>query len=174
MLGPRLRGYENCYIASSTSPGHQRLLELAYVSGVSRAFTLSVKLDLYTLLRSSREKEGVEGLTAADVAARLGLKADASFRGVTDWLDLLVSLGLLDRKGGSNPNTVTDSTADSEDDKDAAPTASSSPALYSNTTEADTYLAKQSPDYMGGHAVLYHDRCVYVGREVSTGRHCLS
>lgn len=31
--------------------------------------------------------------------------------------------------------------------------------LYSNSPEADTYLTLQSPDYMGGHAVLYHDRC---------------
>lgn len=31
-------------------------------------------------------------------------------------------------------------------------------ATYSNSTAADTYLARQSPDYMGGHAIVYHDR----------------
>lgn len=58
MLGPRLRAYENGYIASSISPGNQRLLELARIAGVSRAFTLSVKLDLYTFLRASRADKG--------------------------------------------------------------------------------------------------------------------
>eukprot|EP00878_Enallax_costatus_P027256 GHUV01029321.1.p1 GENE.GHUV01029321.1~~GHUV01029321.1.p1 ORF type:complete len:168 (+),score=30.23 GHUV01029321.1:173-676(+) len=163
MLGPRLRAYENGYIASSTSPGHQRLLELARVAGVSRAFTLSVKLDLYSLLRSSRGQDGVDGLTARDIATRLGLRADAGFRGVTDWLDLLVSIGLLNRTGGTYTNTFTNSDAAVEDDSDAR-AATTSPVLYSNTKEADIYLAKQSLEYMGGHAVLYHDRCGHASR----------
>jgi hypothetical protein len=32
-------------------------------------------------------------------------------------------------------------------------------AVYSNSSDAEQYLCKQSPGYMGGHAVLYHDRC---------------
>lgn len=31
--------------------------------------------------------------------------------------------------------------------------------MYSNTADAATFLSKQSKDYMGGHAVLYNDRC---------------
>lgn len=60
-LGPQLRPDENGYIASLIAPGYQRLQELARVAGVSRAFTLSVKLDLYTLLRTARDKEGAMG-----------------------------------------------------------------------------------------------------------------
>jgi hypothetical protein len=32
-------------------------------------------------------------------------------------------------------------------------------ALYSSSADAEVYLAQQSPDYMGGHAILCHDRC---------------
>jgi hypothetical protein len=32
-------------------------------------------------------------------------------------------------------------------------------ALYSSSSDADKYLAQQSPEYMGGHAILCHDRC---------------
>jgi hypothetical protein len=31
-------------------------------------------------------------------------------------------------------------------------------ACYSNSADADMYLSKQSEAYMGGHAILYHDR----------------
>lgn len=58
MLGS-MQQPENSYIASSNSPAYQRYQELARVAGISRAFTLSVKLGLYTLLRDAKEKEGV-------------------------------------------------------------------------------------------------------------------
>lgn len=32
-------------------------------------------------------------------------------------------------------------------------------ARYANSADAGRYLARQSPDYMGGHAILYNDRC---------------
>lgn len=32
-------------------------------------------------------------------------------------------------------------------------------ACYSNSADADEHLSKQSEAYMGGHAILYHDRC---------------
>lgn len=219
MLGSLLHRDDNTYTVKTTAPAHQRYLELARVTGVSRAFTLSVKLGLYTLLRDVKEKEGaptrhliwyfslvasmswlaphrrrqespaalqhqcdasaavqkcgnpsiqltpgcnmpaqlrqqasnmtethaeksfsrvihhmyhcmlcrlhqqdlhwgslalcrslppslsllcpagLAGLTSQQIAARLGLKCDPGFRGVTDWLDLLVSLSNLDRTG---------------------------------------------------------------------------
>lgn len=44
-------------------------------------------------------------------------------------------------------------------------------AKYANSADAGIYLAKQSPDCMGGHAILYHDRCavVWFGREMRLG-----
>jgi hypothetical protein len=57
MLGS-LQQRKNSYIANDDSPAYQRYQELARVAGVSRAFTLSVKLGLYTLLRDAKEKEG--------------------------------------------------------------------------------------------------------------------
>lgn len=36
--------------------------------------------------------------------------------------------------------------------------AGASGPTYRNSPDADKYLAMQSPDYMGGHTVLYHDR----------------
>jgi hypothetical protein len=57
MLGS-LQQLSNSYIANDDSPACQRYQELARVAGVSRAFTLSVKLGLYTLLREAKEKEG--------------------------------------------------------------------------------------------------------------------
>lgn len=58
MLGASLRSNGNTYIASDESPGYQRYQELARIAGVSRAFTLSVKLGLYTLLRDVQDKTG--------------------------------------------------------------------------------------------------------------------
>eukprot|EP00775_Hariotina_reticulata_P009279 gene9279-9444_t len=134
MLGSLLHSGTNDYIASKSSPGHQRFQELARIAGVARAFTLSAKLDLYTVLRDVRDKEGLAGLNSQQIADRLGLMAEPGFRGVTDWLDLLTSISTLERTG-----TGID-------------------AVYSNTPDADKYLSKQSPDYMAGHAIINHDR----------------
>jgi hypothetical protein len=57
MLGS-LHQRDNDYIANSVSPAYQRYQELARVAGVSRAFTLSVKLGLYTLLHDVKHNEG--------------------------------------------------------------------------------------------------------------------
>ncbi|KAF8062721.1 hypothetical protein HT031_004051 [Scenedesmus sp. PABB004] len=103
-----------------------------------RAFTLAVKVGLFTLLRAADEgadEDGAApGLTAAEIAARLGLRTAPGFRGVVDWLDVLTALDTLRRSGEG------------------------AGARYANSPEAHAYLADQSADYMGGHAVLYHDR----------------
>jgi hypothetical protein len=41
----------------------------------------------------------LQGLTSLQIAERLGLQRAAGFRGVTDWLDVLVSLDNLIRSG---------------------------------------------------------------------------
>jgi hypothetical protein len=55
---------------------------------------LQVKLGLYTLLH---EQNG--GLTAAEISQRLQLNTQTGFRGVRDWLDVLVTLDTLQRAG---------------------------------------------------------------------------
>jgi hypothetical protein len=93
-----------------------------------------VKLHLYTHLRDAKERHGSAGMSAGAIAQVLQLNASPGFRGVADWLDVLTSLDVLGRLG-------------------AGPS-----ALYCNTPDADQFLARQSPHYMGGHAILYHDR----------------
>jgi hypothetical protein len=46
---------------------------------------------------------GLQGLTSLQIAERLGLQHTAGFRGVTDWLDVLVSLDNLTRSGEASP-----------------------------------------------------------------------
>lgn len=43
---------------------------------------------------------GKPGLTAAEIAQVLQLNTQPGFRGVLDWLDVLVTLGTLQRAGG--------------------------------------------------------------------------
>ncbi len=59
------------------------------------ALNLSAKLDLYSLL--DRTPGG--GMTWPEIAKALSLKNHPSFRGVQDWLDLLVSIDTLTREG---------------------------------------------------------------------------
>jgi hypothetical protein len=47
------------YVSTPSSPAFVRFQELARVAGLSRAFTLSVKLQLYTVLKDQREKQGI-------------------------------------------------------------------------------------------------------------------
>lgn len=58
MLGLHLQQASNSYTSTVDSPACQRFQELARVGGLSRAFTLAVKLHLYTVLREQREKHG--------------------------------------------------------------------------------------------------------------------
>lgn len=60
--------------------------------------------------------------------------------------------------GGPTSRTAAGNSEEDDGTHSASAAAAAAPALYSNTAEADIYLAKQSPDYMGGHAMLYHDR----------------
>ncbi len=74
--------------------------DLARILGISRAFkaskalNLSAKLGLYTLLA-----QHPDGLTWQEVASHLGWRAHEGFRGVSDFLDLLLSISMLLREG---------------------------------------------------------------------------
>ena len=102
--------------ASSVDAGSS---ELSRILGISRAFkaskalNLSAKLGLYTLL--SQHQQGLHlppvgdgaatedhagpGLTWKEIAMHMGWRAHEGFRGATDFLDLLVTLGMLYRVG---------------------------------------------------------------------------
>lgn len=147
-----------------------------------------VKLGLYTILH-----EHTAGLTATEIAQQLLLNTQPGFRGVKDWLDVLVTLDTLQRAGKrSTPSiaqaslvalkhpstwvhpmcqymcgvhccTPYDKFQESPRDltRRCVPHAAGdgADARYANSADAGRYLAKQSPDYMGGHAILYNDRC---------------
>jgi DNA-binding PadR family transcriptional regulator len=81
----------------------------------SKTLLSAVELELFTHL-------GADSMTAEEVRERLGLHE----RGIYDFLDTLVALGLLERNG------------DGPD------------ARYRNTEDGATFLDKRSPAYIGG------------------------
>ena len=65
MLGSLL-GVGNGYVSNATSPAFQRFQELGRICGITRSYTLSVKLGLYTMIKEARspsaESVGKKGL----------------------------------------------------------------------------------------------------------------
>lgn len=51
------------------------------------------------MLNANALTTGIDGLSAVDIAAHLRLKPGPELRGVYDWLDILVSLALLNKVG---------------------------------------------------------------------------
>jgi hypothetical protein len=101
--------------ASQTSPSPEHILQIGMGFWASKTLLSAVELNLFTAL-------GTGPMTAAEVAERIGLHP----RSQTDFLDALVSLGLLDRDGDGNG------------------------ARYRNTTDTATFLDRASPAYLGG------------------------
>jgi len=95
------------------NPDH--ILQIGMGFWASKTLLSAVELDLFTEL-------GDDGLTAQEIALRL----DLHDRGRDDFLDALVSLGLLTREG-DGPDSV-----------------------YGNSAETATFLDKGSPAYLGG------------------------
>jgi hypothetical protein len=91
------------------------ILQIGMGFWASKTLLSAVELELFTKL-------GGEGLTASEIASRLGLHE----RSRDDFLDALVSLGLLAREGDGHE------------------------AVYSNTVETAAFLDKSSPAYVGG------------------------
>lgn len=87
------------------------LLQLGLGFWGSKALLTAVELELFSVL-AERPRN------AQELTDRLGLQR----RGTRDWLDALVSLGVLERSGDT----------------------------YANTAEADTFLDRNKPSYVGG------------------------
>lgn len=96
---------------SNDTPTPDALLQLGLGFWASKALLTAVELDLFSVLAERR-------LTAPELCERLGLQR----RGTRDWLDALVSLGVLERSGGT----------------------------YANAAEAETFLDRNKPSYVGG------------------------
>ncbi|GAX76974.1 hypothetical protein CEUSTIGMA_g4421.t1 [Chlamydomonas eustigma] len=107
-----------------------RLLGISHSFKTSKTLNLSAKLGIYTLLH-----EHPGGLSWKDIADRIALKKKDAFRGVSDFLDLLVSIRTLERHG-NDPNT----------------------ARYTKHPTAAAFLVQTSEDYCGGVMKLNNDR----------------
>jgi precorrin-6B methylase 2 len=97
------------------NPNPEQILQIGLGFWASKTLLSAVELELFTVL------SGIE-LTGQSIAAKLGLHDRSRF----DFLDALVSLGLLQRTG-SGPG-----------------------AEYSNTSDTAIFLDKTSPGYLGG------------------------
>ena len=71
-----------------------RLLSLSRAYKASKALNLSAKLGIYTLLASCPN-----GMTWMEISKHMGWRCHTGFRGSADFLDLLVSVGTLQREG---------------------------------------------------------------------------
>jgi hypothetical protein len=92
-------------------PTPDAIMQLTRAYAGSKALVSAVELDLFTTLADGP-------LTGEALRAKLGLQP----RGTADWLDALVSLGMLERNGD----------------------------LYANTAATDLYLDRAKPTYVGG------------------------
>jgi O-methyltransferase/methyltransferase family protein len=96
---------------TNRQPVPDAILQLGLAFWGSKALLTAVELGLFTALANGP-------LTAESLTAKLGLQP----RGTTDWLDALVSLGMLNRAGDQ----------------------------YANTPAAGLYLDRAKPGYLGG------------------------
>ena len=96
---------------TNKQPGPDAIMQLGLAFWGSKALLSAVELDLFTTLARGP-------LTGEMLTAKLGLQP----RGTTDWLDALVSLGMLKRAGDQ----------------------------YANTPATDLYLDRAKPTYLGG------------------------
>ena len=101
--------------ARAHSPNPEQILQIGLGFWASKTLLSAVELGLFTVLSET-------GRSGEDIAAKLGLHQRSRF----DFLDALVSLGLLQR-AGSGPG-----------------------AVYSNTPDTAIFLDKNSPGYLGG------------------------
>lgn len=99
---------------SNEHPTPDAIMQLTRAYAGSKALVSAVELGLFTTLADGP-------LTGEVLRAKLGLQP----RGTTDWLDALVSLGMLERDGD----------------------------LYANTAATDLYLNRAKPTYVGGMVV---------------------
>ncbi len=98
-----------------TEPKPDQIMQIAIGYGVSKALLSAVGLGLFTHLANSP-------MTLDDIVSKYGLQE----RPAMDWLDMLVSVGLLDRKSNGKS------------------------AQYENTDATAAYLDENKPGYIGG------------------------
>lgn len=102
-------------ITADPAPSPDHILQIGFGFWASKTLLSAVELGLFSVI-------GDGAMTAGEIAGAIGLHE----RGRDDFLDALVSLGLLARDGNG-------------------PT-----ARYRNTSDTALFLAKQSPAYLGG------------------------
>ena len=101
--------------APAAPPTPARILETGMAFWSSKALLSAVELGLFTLLAE-------RPMTGAEIEARLGLHPRATW----DFLDALLAIGMLDRRGDGPA------------------------ARYANTPETALYLDRARPTYVGG------------------------
>jgi hypothetical protein len=102
-----------------------KIMQVGMGFWASKALLAAVKMELFTLLASGP-------LSAEDIREKMNLRC--SIRHVFDWLDTLLSLGFLERKGLMEQ------------------------ALYSNAEDTDYFLDKKKLSYMGGILEMANNR----------------
>lgn len=100
-----------------------RIMQIGMGFWPSKTLLAATNLGVFTLLAGGE-------LSGEAIASRLGLHERARY----DFLDTLVALGLLDRKGIKESS------------------------IYSNTAEADLFLDKNKPTYVGGLLEMCNNR----------------
>lgn len=106
-----------------TDPTPEAIMQIGMGFMASKALLAAVELELFTVLGTSRR-------SAAEIGDRLALHP----RALHDFLDTLVSVGMLDRDG------------DGPD------------ARYGNTADTAVFLDKNQPSYIGGILEMANDR----------------
>ena len=114
---------EKTQVAATLNPS--KIMQTGMGFWASKVLLTSVKFELFTLLAA-------QPLSAMEIKQRL--KLNCSDRHVYDWLDTLVSMGFLERKGLLET------------------------ALYSNAEDTDLFLDKNKRSYMGGILEMANNR----------------
>jgi hypothetical protein len=114
---------EKTQVAATLNPS--KIMQTGMGFWASKVLLTSVKFELFTLLAA-------QPLSAIEIKQRL--KLNCSDRHVYDWLDTLVSMGFLERKGLLET------------------------ALYSNAEDTDFFLDKKKRSYMGGILEMANNR----------------
>jgi predicted O-methyltransferase YrrM len=110
-----------------------RILETGFGFWPSKVLLTAVKMEVFTQL-------GDRSITGEALGKELGLHQ----RGIQDFLDTLVALGFLERRGTGQD------------------------ALYSNTDETGAFLDKNKPGYIGGILEMANDRLYRFWNDLET------
>lgn len=110
-----------------------RILETGFGFWPSKVLLTAVKMEVFTKL-------GDRAMTGEALGKELGLHQ----RGIRDFLDALVALGFLERRGTGQD------------------------ALYSNTDETASFLNKNKPGYIGGILEMADDRLYRFWNDLET------